>query len=130
MKHSRSIISLEIKDPISDYKKKYKMMSLGFFREHMRYCTNFNRQVKPRNWASFKRQPLIALRDISQLILIESKAHLKLYDFFTKQNDKKVTENINKGKDIKSAAHQRALLNDKKENCETEIDDLESQSIK
>ena len=47
-----------------------------------------------------------------------------------KKNDIKVTKNINKGKDIKSAAHQRALLNDKKENCETEIDDLETQSIK
>ena len=47
-----------------------------------------------------------------------------------KRNDKKVIENINKGKEIKSAAHQRALLNDKKENFEIEIDDLETQSIK
>ena len=32
------------------------------------------------------------------------------------KNDKKTVQIINKGKNIKSAAHQRALLNDKKEN--------------
>ena len=47
-----------------------------------------------------------------------------------KKDDRKIAEKINKGKNIKSAAHQRALLNNKKENFAIEIDDLESESIK
>ena len=47
-----------------------------------------------------------------------------------KESDKKVSQKINHGNNIKSAAHERALLNDKKENFESEIDQLELQNIK
>ena len=44
-------------------------------------------------------------------------------------NDKKIASQIDKGKDLQLSARQRALLNDKKESFETEIDDLEVRSV-
>ena len=44
-------------------------------------------------------------------------------------NDKKIASQIDKGKDLQLSARQRALLNDKKESFETEIDDLETRSV-
>ena len=47
-----------------------------------------------------------------------------------KTKNKKVVSQIDEGRGLQLSAHQRAVLNDKKESFEAEIDDLETRSLK